>query len=163
MKTRSSFMALALWILSTAAVADHPRSAAPDFTRPGANGKSVHLADYKGRVVLLNFWATWCHGCKTELPWIVDFETHYGKDGLTVIGVAMDEDGWKSVKPFAAEKHLNYELVLGDEKLAALYQVSPLPQTFLIDRAGYVAASYPGVIDRSTCEHKIRQLVQHGA
>src|SRR5580658_4331491 len=69
--------------------------AAPDFTLKDAKGKRLSLSDYKGKVVLLNFWATWCGPCKTEIPWFVEFQNEVQARGFTVIGVSMDEDGWK--------------------------------------------------------------------
>src|SRR6202161_2807585 len=72
---------------------------APDFTVKDATGASFHLSDYKGKVVLLNFWATWCGPCQIEIPWFMEFNKTYKARGLAVVGVSMDEDGWKSVKP----------------------------------------------------------------
>src|SRR5580698_7922732 len=89
-----------LCLSSVLAAAD--RAPAPDFTLPSANGAAVQLSRYQGKVVLLDFWATWCHGCKTEIPWYVEFQDRYQKDGLTAVGVSMD-DGWKTVRPFLAE------------------------------------------------------------
>jgi thiol-disulfide isomerase/thioredoxin len=87
------------------------RKAAPNFTLENSAGVSVNLADYRGKVVLLDFWATWCHGCKTEIPWYVEFQDRYKERGLAVIGVSMDDDGWKSVRPFLSEHKLNYPVV----------------------------------------------------
>src|SRR5271154_5514257 len=80
------------------------RKAAPEFSLKDANGQTVHLSDYKGKVVLLDFWATWCGPCKVEIPWFIEFESQYKSRGLTVIGVSMDDDGWKLVKPFIEAK-----------------------------------------------------------
>src|SRR5271165_1797274 len=76
---------------------------APGFTLQDPNGAKVSLADFKGKVVLLNFWATWCVGCKQEIPWFTDFQTKYKKDGLAVVGVSLDDEGWKVLKPYLAE------------------------------------------------------------
>src|ERR1700693_616896 len=93
---------------STPVSADNARKAAPNFTLSDSKGAAVRLSDYKGKVVLLDFWATWCHGCKTEIPWYMEFQNKYKDTGLSVIGVSMDEDGWKSVKPFVEEQKMNY-------------------------------------------------------
>src|SRR5216683_323612 len=86
------------------------RKAAPPFSLDSENGKPVRLADLKGKVVLLNFWATWCHGCKEEIPWYMEFADKYKTKGLAVIGVSMDDEGWKVVTPFIREKKLNYTI-----------------------------------------------------
>lgn len=133
---------------------------APDFTSPDANGHIVRLSAYKGRVVLLNFWATWCHGCQTEIPWLVQFENKYHDGGLSVIGVAMDDSGWKAVKPFLQEKKVNYHVVIGNDEMARPYGLSSMPMTFLIDRNGRIAATSVGVVDRNACEKEIRDLLR---
>src|SRR5258708_23375953 len=85
----------------------------PDFTLPDASGAGIRLSDYKGKVVLLNFWATWCHGCKTEIPWFMELAAKYKDRGLVVLGVSLDDDGWKPVRPYLAEKKINYPVVGG--------------------------------------------------
>src|SRR5437588_9325940 len=79
---------------------DSERHTAPDFALKDADGKVVRLSDYKGKVVLLDFWATWCGPCKMEIPWFMDFERQHKHEGFSVLGVSMDEDGWDAVKPF---------------------------------------------------------------
>ena len=118
------------------------------------------LARYKGSVVLLNFWATTCGGCRLEIPWFMEFERKYKTSGLTVLGVSLDEDGWKSVKPYVKQQKLNYPVVIGNDALAARYRVDALPMTFLIDRAGNIAAQYSGLVDRERCESEIRTLLR---
>ena len=78
------------------------RKTAPNFILADAKGNTINLSTYKGKVVLLDFWATWCGGCKTEIPWYMEFDAKYKDHGLAIIGVSMDEDGWKAVKPFLA-------------------------------------------------------------
>ncbi len=135
------------------------RKAAPEFTLIDSKGASAKLSKYKGKVVLLNFWATWCGGCKVEIPWFMKFEKKYKHSGLGVVGVSMDDDGWKSVKPFLKEKKVNYPVVLGNDELAKQYGLGAMPMTLLIDRDGKIAASYVGLVDRGACESDIRMLL----
>jgi thiol-disulfide isomerase/thioredoxin len=100
------------------------------------------LSAYRGSI-LLDFWATWCGGCKTEIPWYIEFQNNYRDAGLFAVGVSMDADGWKSVKPFLAEPKLNYPVVIGNDDLGEQFGVINMPLTLLIDRNGKIAES-PG-------------------
>src|SRR5216684_2697750 len=152
-------LVIAFLVWPTGVPASNVRKTAPNFTLTDSKGTSVRLSDYKGRVVLLDFWATWCHGCKIEIPWYMEFQDKYKDKGLSVIGVSMDDDGWKSVKPFLEEKKMNYTVVVGNEPLGKLYGLSAMPMTLLIDREGKIAASYSGVIDRAKCESDLQALL----
>ncbi|MGC1620982.1 MAG: TlpA disulfide reductase family protein [Candidatus Acidiferrum sp.] len=135
---------------------------APGFTLTDSKGSSVKLSDYKGKIVLLNFWATWCHGCQIEIPWFIEFQDRYRDRGLAVIGVSMDDDGWKSVKPWIAQKKVNYAIVIGTQDLGKLYGLAGMPITLLIDRGGNIATTYSGVVNKVACENKIRALLNDG-
>jgi cytochrome c biogenesis protein CcmG/thiol:disulfide interchange protein DsbE len=140
--------------------AEKDRKTAPDFALKDANGSTVHLSDYKGKVVLLNFWATWCGPCRVEIPWFLQFEREYKDRGFAVVGVSMDDDGWESVKPYIAEEKINYRILLGNESVSDLYGgLDSLPTTFLIDRSGRVAAIHIGLIGRSTYQDEISHLL----
>jgi peroxiredoxin len=122
------------------------RKAAPEFALKDANGQTVHIADYKGKVVLLDFWATWCAPCKVEIPWFMEFEQQLKDRGFAVLGVSMDEDGWEAVKPYIQQLKVNYRIVLGTEQVGELYGgVDSLPTTFLIDRQGKIASIHIGL------------------
>ena len=135
------------------------RKTAPDFTLNDSKGEPIKLSNYKGKIVLLDFWATWCHGCKTEIPWYMEFARKYKDSGLAVIGVSMDDDGWKSVKPFLEENKLNYPVVIGNADLGKLYQVDNMPVTLLIDRDGKIADSHAGVVGKIVFENEIQTLL----
>jgi len=133
---------------------------APDFTLKDATGAKVRLSELRGKVVLLDFWATWCGGCKVEIPWFIEFENQYQSRGLRVIGVSMDDDGWKLVKPFIEAQKMNYPVVIGNEDLAQKYGgVDSLPETLLIGRDGKVAAVHVGLTDRAIFEKQIGDLL----
>ncbi|MDW8130572.1 MAG: redoxin domain-containing protein, partial [Bryobacterales bacterium] len=91
------------------------RRQAPDFTLRDADGKLVRLSDYRGKVVLLNFWATWCGPCRLEIPWFIEFERQHKHRGFAVLGISMDEDGWDVVKPYIRRLGVNYRILMGDD------------------------------------------------
>lgn len=137
------------------------RKNAPDFALKDANGKVVHLADYKGKVVLLDFWATWCGPCGIEIPWFMEFERKYKDRGFEVLGVSMDDDGWKAITPFVAAKKINYRVVLGDDKTGDQYGgLEALPTTFVIDRDGRIAAVHVGLAGKKDFENAIENLLE---
>ncbi len=125
---------------------DSGRKVAPDFALKDANGATVHLADYKGKVVLLDFWATWCGPCKVEIPWFMEFEQQFKDRGFAVLGVSMDDGGWADVKPYIEKQKINYRILLGNDQIGDAYGgVDSLPTTFLIDRDGRIAAKHEGI------------------
>jgi cytochrome c biogenesis protein CcmG/thiol:disulfide interchange protein DsbE len=99
----------------------------------------------------------------TEIPWYIEFQKEYGDRGLVVLGVSMDEEGWKSVKPFIAEHKVNYPIVIGNENLAKQYDVEQMPVTLLIDKQGKIAESHSGVVDKHAFETDIRTLLGDSA
>ena len=160
---RVSFGILAVMCLLSSACAARGTDKAPktarDFALNDSDGALIRLSDYKGRVVLLNFWATWCHGCVLEIPWFIEFQERYKDAGLAVIGISMDED-WKPVKAFVQEKKVNYPVVIDNQGVGKLYGLNAMPMTLLIDRRGDVAVSYTGVVDKSACEKELHTLLQ---
>jgi peroxiredoxin len=136
------------------------RQKAPDFTLRDAEGRAVKLSDYRGKVVLLNFWATWCGPCRIEIPWFIQFEKEFKDRGFAVLGVSMDDDGWDAVKPYIERMRLNYRVVMGDSLVSDLYGgVDSLPTSFMIDRQGRVARIHIGLAGRSEYQDDINTLL----
>lgn len=142
--------------------AEKDRKPAPDFALKDADGKLVHLSDYKGKVVLLDFWATWCGPCRIEIPWFMEFERRHKDKGFEVLGVSMDDEGWEAVKPFLAELGVNYRVVMGNDETAQMYGgVDALPTTFLIDKSGKIAAVHVGLdAGKKDFEDGVEELLQ---
>jgi len=136
------------------------RKPAPDFMLTDAKGASIKLSDYKGRVVLLNFWATWCGPCKIEIPWFVEFQNKYKDRGFAVLGVSMDEDGWQTVRPFIAAHNMNYRVAIGTDQVARRYGgIASLPTTFIIDQEGKIAAVHIGLVSKINYASEILHLL----
>jgi peroxiredoxin len=142
---------------------DGSRKRAPEFELKDVQGKTVHLSDYRGQVVLLDFWATWCVPCKGTIPWLIELSEKYRSAGLTVIGISMDEDGWQVVKPFVEKMHITYPILLGNKRAAYLYgDVESLPLAFFVDRNQHVAAIHVGAGSRSDFEKTVKLLLESG-
>ena len=137
------------------------REPAPGFALPDMDGGTATLADYAGRVLLLNFWATWCLPCRAEMPWFVDFQSEFGDDGFAVLGVSVDEPGRAIVEPFLERSPVNYRIALADtdQRLAPFGPMNTLPTTWLIDRQGRIAAEHVGLVSREATEAEIRLLL----
>lgn len=141
-----------------------PGSAAPDFALQSLDGKTVHLTDFRGRAVLLNFWATWCTPCRLEMPWFVELQKQYGPEGLEVLGVAMDDAGKDKIAQFAKEMGVNYPVLLGKESVGDEYGgLEYLPTSFYIDRDGKVVARVFGLRSRSDIEDWIKEALSRGS
>jgi cytochrome c biogenesis protein CcmG/thiol:disulfide interchange protein DsbE len=136
------------------------RKPAPEFTLKDGQGQDVSLSDFRGKVVLLNFWATWCGPCKIEMPWFVDFQRKYKDQGFSVVAISLDEEGWDVVRPFAEDMKLNFPVLLGDDELAESFGgVQALPTTFIIDKEGRIYNSHMGLVSMSDYEDEIKKLL----
>ena len=156
----------ALWIaaallaaLAPAARAESPPRMAPIFSVRTLEGKTIRLQDLRGRAVVLDFWATWCQPCKATMPHLDEVQRRYRKDGLVVLGLAVDEDGSEVVRPFAQHLKVSFALGLADEKVLDLYgPIRSIPTTFFIDRQGRVVRRVVGYIDAETVDSYVREL-----
>ncbi len=135
-------------------------SSAPDFSLQDINGHPLELSSYRGKVVLLNFWATWCTPCRAEIPNFVQWQDSYGPQGFQILGISMD-DGPEPVRTFYQQFKMNYPVAVGTDKLAQSYGgVLGLPVSFLIGRDGKIAAKYVGAVQIPTVEQEIKSRLQ---
>ncbi len=136
--------------------------AAPDWQLSDVDGKPVKLSDFKGKVVILDFWATWCPPCRAEIPGFVAIQKKYADKGFTVIGVSLDKEGPSVVKPFMRQLGMNYPVVMGTAKIVGDYGgITAIPTTFVIDRQGNVITAYQGFTDQATFESVIGPLLEN--
>lgn len=133
---------------------------APDFALESLDGKTVRLSDFRGKAVLLNFWATWCQPCKIEMPWFVDLQKRYGPEGLQVLGVAMDDADPKDIAKFAQDLGVDYPILIGKEAVGEAYGgVQFLPATFYIGRDGKVIDRVFGLKGRGEIEDAVKKAL----
>ena len=139
-------------------------SVAPAFELKSIpDGKATTLAGFRGKAVLLNFWATWCGPCKIEMPWLVDLQKKYGPQGLQIVGVAMDDTSDKEIADFAHKMGVNYVVLKGTEKVGDLYGgVDRLPLTYFVDRSGKVVDEIVGLRGSADIEEAIKKTLAHG-
>ncbi|MDP4219700.1 MAG: TlpA disulfide reductase family protein [Bacteroidota bacterium] len=134
---------------------------APEFTLKDVNGKTVSLSDYRGKIVVLNFWATWCGPCRKEIPDFIELQNTYGKDGLQFIGIALDQEGVEKVKPFNDKYKISYPILIGNNDIADKYGgMNAIPVTFLIDRKGLIRAHYIGMRQKADLESMALALMR---
>jgi cytochrome c biogenesis protein CcmG, thiol:disulfide interchange protein DsbE len=145
---------------SSGAAQANAHAAAPNFTRVALDHKKVTLSAFRGKVVLLNFWASWCDPCLAEIPQFIAWQREYGQQGLAVIGISMDDDQ-APAEGIARRYVVNYPVVMGDAKLGKQYGgVLGLPETFLIDRHGKIRFNYQGATDLSVIEGEMKSLLR---
>ena len=137
---------------------------APDFALQSLEGQTIHLSDYHGKAVALNFWATWCEPCKIETPWFVELQKQYGPDGLQVVGISADEgDSKDDVAKFTKSMGVNYPILLGKENVIDAYGgVQFLPETIYINRDGKVVEKVFGLKGKGEIEDYIKKSLTEG-
>jgi peroxiredoxin len=153
-------MALATACTAAAQQGSGPQPA-PDFKLKDLSGKQIKLSDYRGKVVIINFWATWCGPCRSEVPALVKLRELYRDRGLEVIGISLDdEEDREEVTKFVKSFEVNYPIVMGDlEALRAYGQIDSIPATFVIDRRGAIRYSHIGMITFDEIEGEVKSLL----
>ncbi|HVJ08667.1 MAG TPA: TlpA disulfide reductase family protein [Acidisarcina sp.] len=143
---------------NASAKAEHP--IAPDFSLPDLKGRPIRLSSFRGKVVILDYWATWCAPCKVETPHLIELQKKYGADGLQIIGISMD-DGPEPVRTFAKQQAINYPIAMGSAKVAEAYGgVLGLPVAFLIDRQGRIQKKLAGSAAMPSLEGDVQRLLR---
>jgi len=142
---------------------------APDVTFKDLQGKDVRLADLKGKVVVVNFWATWCEPCQIEIPWMIGFQEKYADKGFTLLGVAMDDEGKSVVGPFVEKMQfdvdgkkmaMNYPIVIGNDDLSSKFGgLIGLPTTMVVGRDGKIHKRFLGLVSHDELEKEIKELL----
>jgi len=136
-------------------------SIAPDFNLKSLDGHDVRLSALRGKVVIVNFWATWCVGCKVEIPELIDAYRRYHRDGLEIVGISMDDAGDDVVARFAKLKNVSYTIVRGDAAVASAYGgIRFMPQSFVVDRRGKIVKTFVGPPDEKELDALLRSLLR---
>jgi len=145
----------------TAAALLAPPMAKLDFSFKDITGKKVSLSDFKGKVILLDFWATWCVPCKQEIPGFIELQKKYGDRGLQIIGLSVD-DSMNMAKTYATQMKMNYPILLAEGKEDILKAYDPIPSipvSIIIDRGGRIASRHLGIASMDVFEKEIVPLL----
>jgi peroxiredoxin len=133
---------------------------APEFSLKDVNGAEKRLSDFKGKVVIIDFWATWCPPCREEIPHFIDLYDQYKNQGLEIIGISLDQGGEREVAAFITNNRINYTVVLGDEDVSDSYGgIGAIPTTFVLDRDGNIRKKYIGYKNKEVFEKDIKELL----
>lgn len=133
---------------------------APEFLLKDVAGHDVRLSDFRGQVIVVNFWATWCQPCRIEIPWFNDISDRYKDKGVVLLGISMDDGGAKDVEPFLKETPIHYRVLIGTEEVAEKYGgIFGIPTTIIIGRDGTIVTKHLGLTDKDEIENGIKRLL----
>jgi peroxiredoxin len=161
MKRLMSVLAILAFVIpSTILASDLTSKKAPNFSLKTSDGKTIDLSKLKGKVVVVNFWATWCGPCRAEIPAFMEVYEKYKASGLEMIGISLDQGGWSEVTPFLNKYKISYPVVLGNDKIARQYGgIEAIPTTFVIDKNGVVVVQHIGGLRKEDLENKIKGIL----
>jgi cytochrome c biogenesis protein CcmG/thiol:disulfide interchange protein DsbE len=143
--------------------AGRDRRPAPDFSLKDLDGRDVRLIDFRGKVAMVNFWATWCPPCRSEIPDFIELQSRLGPKGLQIIGISLDDEGAAKVAPFASQNRINYTMLVNGNGVASAFGVvEGIPTTYLLDRQGRVVERRVGVAPREHWQQVIASLLKEG-
>jgi cytochrome c biogenesis protein CcmG/thiol:disulfide interchange protein DsbE len=152
---------LTIFLFTACAAQPEKKQKAPNFSLQTQNGKVIELSKLTGKVVLVNFWATWCPPCRAEIPDFIEVYNTYKSKGFEIVGIALDEDGWSKVAPYIEKVKMNYPVVLGTAKVVQQYGgIEAIPTTFIVDKKGYIVASQVGLVSKELLEQKLKSLLK---
>lgn len=135
-------------------------SPAPDFALPDLEGKTVRLSDFKGKVIILDFWATWCPPCVHEIPHFIELYEQYKESGFQMIGIAIQSGSESNIRQFVEKHGINYLILMGNREITREYgNINAIPTTFLIDRQGRIVQKYIGYRDKEVFENQLKSLL----
>ena len=152
---------LVIFLISTSNAQSIQPQKAPNFLLKTFKSNKIELAKLKGKVVVVNFWATWCPPCRAEIPDFVKVHHAYKSKGLEIIGIALDEDGWSKVNPFVEKNIISYPVVLGTADVVQRYGgIEGIPTTFIVDKKGNIVDHQVGMMTKEMLEQKIKVLLK---
>ncbi len=155
-----SIAVLTLVLLALPTCSEGRQDKAPNFTLKTHDGNVVDLSKLKGKVVVLNFWATWCGPCRQEIPGFIETYKSLHSKGVEIVGVSLDEGGWDAVQPYVSKTNIPYPIVIGDQSLSEAYGgIEAIPTTFIITKDGNIAGKHVGFMSKEQLEKQIKAVM----